>query len=185
MITTLHTLSLASITHHTNSPRVQLRRPPRARPQLTRPPLPAPVLRRPPRPPELHQSARSPVLAARCPTIARHPSPGAPPTASAPPAVSSAAAHPATARRSVRRRPRAPRPTRMRLRRLPRARPQLTRTPLPAPVLRRPPRTSELCQSARPPVLAARCPTIACHAPLGAPPTTSATPERSLFGFGN
>ena len=39
MITTLHTFSLASITHHKNSPRVQLRHPPRAPPQLTRPPL--------------------------------------------------------------------------------------------------------------------------------------------------
>ena len=99
MITNLHTLSLASITHHTNSPRVRLRRPPRARPQLTRPPLPAPVLCRPPRPPELRPSARPPVLAARCPTIARHPPSGAPPDASATPAASTAAAHPpATAR---------------------------------------------------------------------------------------
>ena len=83
MIMTLHTLSLASITHHTNSPRVRLRRPPRARPQLTRPPLPAPVLRRPLRPSELRQSARLPVLAARCLTIARHPPPDVPPTARA------------------------------------------------------------------------------------------------------
>jgi len=33
------------------------------------------VLRRPPRPPELYQSARPPILVARCPTIARHPLP--------------------------------------------------------------------------------------------------------------
>jgi hypothetical protein len=94
---TLHTLSLAPITHHTNSPRVRLRRSPRARPQLTRPPLPTPVLRRQPRPPELRQSARPPVLTARCPTIARHPPPGAPPVASATPAVSAATAHPTAA----------------------------------------------------------------------------------------
>jgi len=77
MITTLHTLSLASSLLSVKTPyrrkpplRVRLRRPPRARP-----PLPAPVLRRPPRPPELRQSTRPPVLAARCPTIARHPPP--------------------------------------------------------------------------------------------------------------
>ena len=227
MITTLHTLSLASITHHTNSPRLRLRRPPRARPQLTRPPLHTPVLRRPPRPPELRQSARPLVLTARCPTIARHPPPGAPPAASVaaahpaaaarpPPAARRNAGHkrdarhvcgsvarrecgrsspgrhcpprccatrrarrscasplarpssqrdarpsPATARRSARRRPRVHLPTRVRLRHPPRARPQLTRAPLPAPVLRRPPRPPELRQSARPPVFAARCSTIA------------------------
>jgi len=54
------------------------------------------VLRRPPRPPELRQSARPPVLAARCPTIARHPPPDAPPAA---PAASAAAAHLAAATR--------------------------------------------------------------------------------------
>ena len=37
MITTLHTLNLASVTHHTSSPRVRLRRLSRAQPQLTRP----------------------------------------------------------------------------------------------------------------------------------------------------
>jgi hypothetical protein len=79
MITTLHTLSLASITHHINSPHVRLRRPPR--------------------PPELRQSARPPVLAARCPTIARHPPPGPPPAASAMPAASAAAGHERDARR--------------------------------------------------------------------------------------
>jgi len=56
------------------------------------------VLCRPTRPPELRQSVRPPVLAARCPTIAPpHPPPGAPPTASAAPAASAAAAHPAVA----------------------------------------------------------------------------------------
>ena len=118
MITTLHTLSLASITHHTNSPRVRLRRLPRARPQLTRPPLlvrrcrpsAAPV-RSPARPrsalPDHRQpsaarrasrrarsgcqSTRPPVLAARCPTIACHLPLGAPPTTSA------AASHPGAA----------------------------------------------------------------------------------------
>ena len=60
---------------------------------VARLPLPAPVLRHPPRPLELRQSARPPVLAARCPTIARHPPLGVPPAASA------AVAHPATATR--------------------------------------------------------------------------------------
>ena len=122
MITTLHTLSIASITHHTNSPHVRLRRPSRAWPQLTRPPLPTPVLCRPSCPPELHQSARLPVLAARCPTIARH-------RPRARPQLSPRRCSP-PARRLARRQPRAQCPTRVRFRHPPRARPQLTWAPL-------------------------------------------------------
>ena len=139
MITTLHTLSLASITHHTNSPRVRLRRPPRARPQLTRPPL---LGRRcPPRCYAAHRSCASPFAWPSSQRAAR-PSP--------------ATRRERDARRPARRRPRARRPTRVWLRL-----PPLTRPPLSAPVLRRPPRPPELRQSARPPVLVARCPTIA------------------------
>ena len=127
MITIIHTLNLASITHHTNSPRVRLRRPPRARPQLTRPPLlgrhcpprccavrrarrscasslARPSSQRAARPSSaIHRSARLPPRARR-PTRARpqltRPPPGAPPATSATPDASAApspAAHLAAA----------------------------------------------------------------------------------------
>ena len=164
MITIIHTLNLASITRHTNSPRVRLRRPPRARPQplLGRHcpprccavrrarrscarPLARPSSQRAARPSSaIHRSARLPPRAR--PQLTRPP-PGAPPATSATPdahaapspAASAAAAHLAAA----------------------------ARLPLSAQVPR---------QSARPPVLATRCPTIARHPPPGVPPAASATP---------
>ena len=189
MITTLHTLSLVSITHHTNSPRVWLRRPPRARPQLTRPPLlgrrcllrccaarrarqscvspfahpssqratrpsPPPTRRRVRLPPRARRPPRARPQLTRPSLLGPRPPPGAPPATSATPdaraapspAASAATAHPGVA----------------------------TRLPLPTPVLCHLPRPLELRKSARPPVLAARCPTIARHPSPDAPPAASA-----------
>ncbi|XP_021315235.1 basic proline-rich protein-like [Sorghum bicolor] len=189
--------TLASITHHTHSPRVRLRCPPRARP------LPAPVLRHPSRPTELRQSARPPVFAVRCPTIAHHPprarhTPQARPQLTRPPLLGhrpppgASSATSATSDACA-----APSPTASVAAAHPVA---AARPPLPAPMLCRPPRPPELRQSARPFVLAARCPTIGRHLPParlpprarpqltrppllghrpppGAPPATSVTPD--------
>ena len=173
MITTLHTLSLTLITHHTNSPRVGLRRLPRARSQLTRLPL----------------------LGRRCPLrccAARRVRRSCASLLARPSSQRAARPLPATRRErdarrcsaTAHRRPRARRPTRVRLRRPPRARPPLTRPPLLG--RRCPPR----CCAARRARRSCASPLVhpssqraarpsPRHPPPGAPPSASAPPAAS------
>ena len=154
MITTLHTLSLASITHHTNSPRVRLRRPPRARPPL------------PPRYCVAHRARRictSP-LARPSSQHAARPSPATrPPTRLPPRARPSVLGHRPPPRRRAHRSCASPL-----------AHPSSRRAARPSPATRRPaclPPRARRPSRARPQLT--RLPLLGHHPPPGAPPAAS------------